>query len=96
MCLQADAAPSAPFNGQSSRSDSSASQGYNYDQYDYRKVTVYTHRRRRRLQRAMQISTGYSKILGVARFIDASIYRDTFPAIRIAILFFYNRDFFFF
>ena len=26
--------------------------------------------------------------VGVARFIDASIYRDTFPAIRIAILFF--------
>ena len=26
--------------------------------------------------------------LGVARFIDASIYRDTFPAIHIAILFF--------
>ena len=26
--------------------------------------------------------------LGVARFIDASIYRDTFLAIRIAILFF--------
>ena len=25
--------------------------------------------------------------LGVARFIDASIYRDTFPAIRIAIFF---------
>ena len=30
----------------------------------------------------------YRVILGVARFIDASIYRDTFPAIRIAILFF--------
>ena len=26
--------------------------------------------------------------VGVARFIDASIYRNTFPAIRIAILFF--------
>ena len=26
--------------------------------------------------------------VGVARFIDASIYRDTFPVIRIAILFF--------
>ena len=26
--------------------------------------------------------------VGVARFIDASIYRDTFPAIRIAILLF--------
>ena len=26
--------------------------------------------------------------VGVARFIDASIYRDTFPAIHIAILFF--------
>ena len=29
-----------------------------------------------------------SSLLGVARFIDASIYRDTFPTIRIAILFF--------
>ena len=29
-----------------------------------------------------------SYCLGVARFIDVSIYRDTFPAIRIAILFF--------
>ena len=35
-------------------------------------------------------------ILGVARFIDASIYRDTFPAIRIAILFFTITIFFFF
>ena len=34
--------------------------------------------------------------LGVARFIDASIYRDTFPAIRIAILFFTIAIFFFF
>ena len=33
--------------------------------------------------------------LGVARFIDASIYRDTFPAIRIAILFFTITIFFF-
>ena len=29
-----------------------------------------------------------TRCLGVARFIDASIYRDAFPAIRIAILFF--------
>ena len=36
------------------------------------------------------------KIVGVARFIDASIYRDTFPAIRIAILFFIITIFFFF
>ena len=34
--------------------------------------------------------------LGVARLIDASIYRDTFPAIRIAILFFTIAIFFFF
>ena len=33
--------------------------------------------------------------LGVARFIDASIYRDTFLAIRIAILFFLIAIFFF-
>ena len=33
---------------------------------------------------------------GVARFIDASIYRDTFTAIRIAILFFTITIFFFF
>ena len=32
--------------------------------------------------------------VGVARFIDASIYRDTFPAIRIAILFFTIAIFF--
>ena len=34
--------------------------------------------------------------LGVARFIDASIYRDTFPAIRIAILFprYVSRNYF--
>ena len=31
----------------------------------------------------------------MARFIDASIYRDTFPAIRIEFFFFYNRDFYF-
>ena len=31
----------------------------------------------------------------VARFIDASIYRDTFPTIRIAILFFTIAIFFF-
>ena len=37
-----------------------------------------------------------SYCLGVARFIDASIYRDTFPAIRIAILFFTIAIFFFF
>ena len=30
-------------------------------------------------------------LLGVARFIDASIYRDTFPAIRIVI--FFHNDF---
>ena len=35
-------------------------------------------------------------ILGVARFFDASIYRDTFPAIRIAILLFTIAIFFFF
>ena len=35
-------------------------------------------------------------ILGVARFIDASIYRDPFPAIRNAILFFAITIFFFF
>ena len=34
-------------------------------------------------------------IVGVARFIDASIYRDTFSAIRIAILFFTITIFFF-
>ena len=34
--------------------------------------------------------------VGVARFIDASIYRDTFPAICIAILFFTITIFFFF
>ena len=34
--------------------------------------------------------------VGVARFIDASIYRNTFPAIRIAILFFTIAIFFFF
>ena len=33
-----------------------------------------------------------SKLTRVARFIDASIYRDTFPAIRIAILFFTNFE----
>ena len=38
----------------------------------------------------------HSPALGVARFIDASIYRDTFPAIRIAILFFTIAIFFFF
>ena len=32
--------------------------------------------------------------IGVARFTDASIYRDTFPAIRIAILFFIITMFF--
>ena len=35
------------------------------------------------------------QLLGVAWFIDASIYRDTFPAIRIAILFFTIKIFFF-
>ena len=45
---------------------------------------VHTSRRRRRRQ------TG----IGVARFIDASIYRDTFPAISIAILFFTITIFF--
>ena len=36
-------------------------------------------------------------LLGVAWFIDASMYRDTFPAIRIArIIIFYNHNFFFF
>ena len=34
--------------------------------------------------------------VGVARFVDASIYRDTFPAIRIAILFFIITIFFIF
>ena len=34
--------------------------------------------------------------VGVARFIDASIYHDTFPAIRIVILFFTIAIFFFF
>ena len=34
------------------------------------------------------VSRRFINTLGVARFIDASIYRDTFPAIRIAILFF--------
>ena len=34
--------------------------------------------------------------VGVARFIDASIYRDTFTAIRIAILFFIITIFFFY
>ena len=34
--------------------------------------------------------------VGVARFIDASIYHDTFPAIHIAILFFTIAIFFFF
>ena len=33
--------------------------------------------------------------LGVARFIDASIYRDTFPTIRIAVLFVIIPIFFF-
>ena len=37
----------------------------------------------------------YQLIIGVARFIDASIYRDTFPAIRIAILVFTIAIFFF-
>ena len=32
--------------------------------------------------------------VGVARFIDASIYHDTFPAIHIAILFFTITNFF--
>ena len=35
------------------------------------------------------------QVLGVARSIDASIYRDTFPAIRIAILSFIIAIFFF-
>ena len=39
--------------------------------------------------------TKYNSV-GVARFIDASIYRDTFPAIRIAIFFFTIAIFFHF
>ena len=35
-------------------------------------------------------------LVGVARFIDASIYRDTFPATRIVVLFFRITIFFFF
>ena len=42
------------------------------------------------------MNDNYYLILGVARFIDASIYHDTFPAIRIAILFFTIAIFFFF
>ena len=44
----------------------------------------------------IQKSINYVNAVGVARFIDASIYRDTFPAIRIAILFFTIKIFFFF
>ena len=41
------------------------------------------------------VGRGRYGLLWVARFNDASIYRDTFPAIRIAILFFYNHNFFY-
>ena len=34
-------------------------------------------------------------LVRVIRFIGASIYRNTFPTIRIAILLFYNHNFFF-
>ena len=38
----------------------------------------------------------FTSRIGVARFIDASIYRDTFPTIRIEILFVMIMIFFFY
>ena len=50
--------------------------------------------------RAITVKTKRKKqfllLLGVARLIDASIYRDTFPAIRIAIFFFPTAIYFLF
>ena len=44
--------------------------------------------------RSVSFTKGYNFVVGVARFIDASIYRDTVPAIRIAILLFLITIFF--
>ena len=70
-----------------SRDKPSKQDGNRSEGVGWRRLILHT-----RLKAAQASKSG--TIVGVARHVDASIYRDTFPAIRIAILFFTTRFFF--
>ena len=61
-------------------------------------VPIAVHHRLQQQQRHLERCEPHTTActVGVARFVDASIYRDTFPAIRIAILFFIFTILFFY